>query len=151
MSSYELEKEKIAQKMAKLERKEKIIRKKEQKFRHKQLIQLGTLINKANISHLDPETLMGAFLEIKDLATKKDQIEKWKSKGLSSLAVERETNPQPLIISLESELPIEIKAELRQKKFRWNPFRREWYGYGKKEDLESFLKGYKPHVEIATS
>ena len=148
-TGFDSEKEVLAQKIARLELKEKLIREKERKLKLKRLLELGDIVAKAEIDHLDVETLLGAFLEIKALSAKEERVEKWKAFGKESLDIDKVLNPQPLIVSFESELPMNIKIALRQKKFRWNQFRREWYGYGKKDDIEEFLKGQKANVEIA--
>lgn len=145
------EKEKLAQKFAKLEMKEKLIKEKERKLRTKRLIELGSIITSAGLDDLEKEILLGAFLEIKNLSGKDGKINDWREKGKGFLKTDEELNPQPLIISFASELPGEIKTALKKKKFKWNQFRREWYGYGKKEELEKSLSGLNANVEVASA
>lgn len=151
MAEVVSEKERLAQKFAKLEMKEKLIKEKERKLRTKRLIELGSIITSAGLDDLEKEILLGALLEIKNLSDKDEKINDWRVKGKEFLKTDEELNPQPLIISFASELPGEIKIALKQKKFKWNQFRNEWYGYGKKEDLEGFLNAQKATVEIAGS
>jgi hypothetical protein len=151
MEKLASEKEKITQRIAKLEMKERLIREKERKQFTKQLIKLGEFVSKAEIDQLDPEVLLGALLDIKDLSSNADKMKQWKEKGKYFLEVDVELNPQPLIISSASDLPIEIKSALRERKFRWNQFRHEWYGYGKIEELQEFLTGQNANVEIVGS
>ncbi len=56
----------------------------------------------------------------------------------------------PLIVSFETDPPPEIKTALKGLKFRWNAFRREWYGYGQKDQLEELLKASKATIETST-
>ena len=151
MDSLSLEKEKIAKRMAKLEMKERLLREKERKHHTRHLIQLGELIHKAQIDHLDPETLLGALQEIKDRCSSQESIQQWKEKGQAHLTETANSQSQPLIISLCPNLTDEIISILRKQKFKWNRFRNEWYGHGKIDDIRQCLKGQTANVEIANT
>ena len=55
-------------------------------------------------------------------------------------------HPQRLIVSFIGEASADGIATLKTRKFRWNAFRQEWYGFGKKEELQTLLA--KDNVEI---
>lgn len=137
------EKEKLAQTRARLEKRQKIINEKERKIKLKKVIELGDLIVKAGLDDLDREVLLGALLEIKELSTNKGGVKKWTEKWNAWMNLNR---PQRLIISFEGESSAEIINILRSRKFKWNPFRHEWYGFGKKEELQVLLG--KDHAKV---
>src|SRR5579863_7678314 len=126
------EKEKLAQKKLRLEKQEKLIASKERKIQLKRLIELGGLIKKSGLEQLDADTLFGALLEIKTLSSNEKTATKWADLGKAQHKDEKTNNPRPLIIQFVAEPSSEIKGMLRARKFRWNAFRQEWYGYGKK-------------------
>ncbi len=130
------EKEKLAQTRARLEKRQKIINEKERKIRLKKIIDLGDLIVKAELEELDNEVLLGALLEVKELSTNKGSLKKWAEKRDAWLNLNR---PQRLIVSFENESSSEETNALRSKKFKWNPFRQEWYGFGKKDEMQMLL------------
>ena len=137
------EKEKLAQTRARLEKRQKVINEKERKIRLKKIIELGDLIVKAGLEDLDNEVLLGALLEVKEFSTNKGSLKKWAEKWDAWLNLNR---PQRLIVSFEKESSAEATNTLRSKKFKWNPFRREWYGFGKKDELQILLG--KDHAKI---
>lgn len=139
-------KEKIAVKKASLERKEKMINELERKFRTKKLIEFGSLISKAGIDNLEFEALYGALLDIKEKSIDEPVIKTWIEKGSHALNHEKVNQSQRLIISFSSEPSAEAKDLLKKMRFKWNIFRREWYGIGKKEQLVQLFNNAK--IEI---
>lgn len=142
------QKEQVSLKIEKLEKREKMLKEKERKIQTKKLIRSGELISLAQIEHLDPVALLGALLEIREKAEDKNTIKEWTSKGQASLAIDQIENAQQLILAFEAELSSEIKSTLKKLKFKWNPFRKEWYGLGKREEIESIFKDCGVHVKI---
>lgn len=138
----------ISAKKEKLEMREKLLRNKERKIQTKRLIQDGELISKAGIDHLDPNALLGALLEIKEKSKNEKSISEWSEKGKALLASHRSEGKQPLIVSFDSELLPITKSTLKSLKFKWNPFRKEWYGLGKKEDIESIFKDQRVGMKV---
>lgn len=53
-----------------------------------------------------------------------------------------------LLITFTAEPPREIKSQLRDLNFKWNPFRKEWYGYGDRKDLLRLIKPFGGNVEL---
>jgi hypothetical protein len=50
-------------------------------------------------------------------------------------------------ISFLEDPPIEIKHKLKEKKFSWNRFRKEYYGECNLEEIENLLKDCKVKIE----
>ncbi len=144
------QKEKISQKKERLEKKELLLKMKERKIQTNRLIQAGELITKAGIDHLPPVTLLGALLEIKDRAHDEIAIKAWQTKAEVMFQHDQRVNAQPLILSFEVELDESSKTSLKALKFRWNAFRREWYGFGKKDELEVMFKGFGAKIETTS-
>lgn len=126
-------KEKLAKTMARLEKRQKIINDLERKSRLRRIIELGDQIVRAGLEDLDNEVLLGALLEVKELSSNKGSIKKWAEKREAWVNLNQ---PQRLIVSFEKEPSAEAANALRSKKFRWNSFRQEWYGFGRKDELQ---------------
>lgn len=140
------EKEKLAQTRARLEKRQKLVNEKERKIRLKKIIELGELVIKAGLEELDTEVLFGALLEIKELSAIKGSIKKWTDRRDAWLNL---NHPQRLIVSFEEDSSIEAINILRSKKFKWNSFRQEWYGFGNKDELLTILgKGNAKIAEV---
>lgn len=142
-------KKKIALKKARLERKEKSLMEMERKLRIRKLIELGSLVSKAGIEWMDIDTLFGAFLEIKEKSTNENVLKAWNEKGSQAFIFDQKNQSQRLIISFREDPPQETKNALRDMRFRWYAFRREWYGIGKKEEIEKILSNDQANIEIA--
>lgn len=138
----------ISQKMEKLQKKKMVLKERERKLLTKKLIQSGELISKAELEHIDPAALLGALLEIKEKSRNENTIKEWATKGKASLERDRVENAQQLILSFESELSPAAKSILKRLKFKWNPFRNEWYGVGKREEVEAIFQDQGIQVKI---
>ena len=141
-------KKKIALKKARLERKEKSLMEMERKLRIRKLIELGSLVSKAGIEEMDIDTLFGSFLEIKEKSTNENVLKAWNEKGSQAFTFNKKNRLQRLIISFREDPPQETKNVLRDMRFRWYAFRREWYGIGKKEEIDQLLGNVNANVEI---
>ncbi len=140
-------KEKLALKKAVLEKREKLLREKERKIRIRKLIKLGELVSKTGIGNLSENILFGAFLEIKDNSHSPSILNRWESSGTKAFAADIHNTPQQLAVSFKKESQ-EAKALLKERQFKRNSFRKEWYGYGEKEELEKLLKEYNATIEV---
>lgn len=130
------EKERLAETRARLGKKQKLINEKERKIKLKNLIELGDLITKAALEDFDHKILLGALLEIKESSKEPINIKKWEEKQNEWLISNRS---QRLIISFERDVSENEQTILRTRKFKWNPYRKEWYGIGRKDDLQMVL------------
>ena len=91
---------------------------------------------------------MGAFLEIKERSANSETLKKWSEQGQAWLQDDRLTASQQLIIKFNSTMENGFKAFLKNKKFQWNPFRKEWYGFGNMEEIERILANKQAKIEI---
>ena len=112
------------------------------------LMELGKLVEKAQIDHLSSDELLGAFCEIKELSKKEDQRNLW-TETAKKLFKEIKKDQTPLIISFisPSDPNQQTKDLLKQQKFKWNAFRKEWHGYGDSEKLKTLLKNTSAKIE----
>lgn len=140
--------EHINQLMDKLEKKQKMLKEKGRKIHTRKLIKAGELISRAGIEHLDPTTLLGALLEIKERSLDENNIKSWSAKGEVLLIRDKQDGIQPLILTFGAEPSTLAKSTLKNLKFKWNPFRKEWCGYGKKDEIESIFKDMAVKVEM---
>lgn len=146
-----MENQKIADKLKEIEDrksqlryKEKILKNKGRKIQAKRLIQLSSVLKKCGIDTWDIPTLLGACLELKERGKDLDQLAQWKEKGEGF----NQKTPMPLIVIPTSEAPDSFVQTMKDKNFKWNKFRKEWYGYGVKEEIEELVKTYKGRVDI---
>jgi hypothetical protein len=146
----EEEKKKIENKKLKVKELERIFKEREKKQRARLFEEIGRLAYQANIDQIDKSTLMGAFLEIASQKNDPATLAKWK-KNATSFTKEQEDSPQEaLIISFQNEPPKEAKAKLKAMGFKWNVFRKEYYGYGSQKEMQNHLKGCDVSIEITT-
>jgi len=143
----EEEKKKLALKKSRIEAKEKRLKEKERKVRTRRLIELGGLVSKAGVEELNNNALLGALLDIKEKLKEESTVKKWKDKGAADFEKDKAQNGEALIVSFDTEPPREVKDKLRNLGLRWNRFRREWQGYGKKDLLEKELKEFGATIE----
>lgn len=147
MVDLESKKKKLNLEKSRLENKEKSIREKERKLRIKKLIELGEILTSAGISEIDSEILFGAFVDIKEKYKDESQRESWKNLAIGIKAEQNSKNQQPLIISTATAPSGDLKAALKGLKFKWNPFRKEWYGKGSIDDLKPVLEPFNAKIE----
>lgn len=130
------EKQKLELIKSRLEKKQKLISIRERKIRIRKVLELGELIVKSGLGAFCPEILFGALLEIKNLSTNQDAIDRWDK--LSKCWMNSD-QLQRLIVNIKAQETDELKMILKNHKFKWNAFRQEWYGFGKKEELLTIL------------
>ena len=143
----EEEKNKLALKKSRLEAKEKRLKEKERKIRTRRLIELGGIVSKAGIEELNNNALLGAFLDIKEKLKEELTIKKWKDRGAVAFERDKMEHGEALIVSFDAEPSRKAKDTLKTLGLRWNRFRREWQGYGKKDLLATELKEFNPKIE----
>lgn len=148
MSDEKLAKlKKLADKKARIEQQEKLIKEKERKIKTRRYIQVGILASKFGIDTFDDLVLAGAFAEMEESSKDSATLNKWKKKG-ESLS---KTNLHPLILSFGKELDDEAKKRLKSQGFKWNSFRNEWQGYGIKEEITKLAEKFDGTVEAVGS
>ncbi|WP_316357410.1 conjugal transfer protein TraD [Candidatus Neptunichlamydia sp. REUL1] len=151
MNELEKKKEALKLKKSRIEHQERLLKLKERKNRTRLLIEVGGVASKAGIDHLNTNTLLGAFLEIKEKEKEEGTLKRWTKKGAEALDRDKKKNGEPLIVTFAEEPEKKIKTEIRQAGLRWNRFRKEWQGFAKKVQLEKLLKGVDHQVQAVGS
>lgn len=156
MTSLSHQKEKLERLKAKLQSQEQKLKTLERKKRTRRLIELGGLIVKAELEALNNNTLLGALLSLKASIDKNETLlNEWTEQGAQAFETQKQEegvrgngmNTLPLVITFKTEPPRELKSQLRDLNFKWNPFRKEWYGYGDMRNLQSLIKPTNGTVE----
>lgn len=153
MTSLSHQKEKLERQKARLQSQEQKLKTLERKQRTRRLIELGGLIVKAELEALNNNTLLGALLSLKHHMTSNETIvSEWTEKGAKAFEASdqnegAETDTLPLVITFKAEPPRELKSQLRDLNFKWNPFRKEWYGYGNTHELKSLINSAQGTLE----
>ncbi len=154
MTSLSHQKEKLERLKAKLQSQEQKLKLTERKKRTRRLIELGGLIVKAELEELNNNTLLGALLSLKSSISKNETlINEWTEQGAKTFEAldQNQTigaDKTPVIITFKAEPSRELKSQLRDLNFKWNPFRKEWYGYGDSYALKFLLKPSGGRIEI---
>lgn len=134
----------LEQRKAKLSLEEQKLHLQERKLRTRRLIELGGLVVKAELDQLNNNTLLGAFLSLKHESAQIDKVNLWTEQGATAFKKSKSNHTQeekvPLVITFVSEPTHETKSHLRDLKFKWNPFRKEWYGYGLESELNNLVR-----------
>jgi hypothetical protein len=151
MNDLDKKKEALKLKKSRIEHQERLLKLKERKNRTRLLIEVGGVASKAGIDHLNTNTLLGAFLEIKEKENDEGVIKQWTKKGAEALDVDKQQNGEPLVVTFANEPEKSVKVKLRGMGLRWNRFRREWQGFAKKATLEKLLKGVDHQVQALGS
>ena len=110
---------------------------------------MGTC-RETELNQLNNNTLLGAFLSLKHEAHQIDKINLWTEQGAKAFeeSQSKTLKKVPLVITFVSEPTRETKSHLRDLKFKWNPFRKEWYGYGLESDMWDLVKDNGGVVEL---
>ena len=134
-TNIEDEKKALKLKKSRIEAKERLLKLKERKKRTRLLIEIGGLAAKAGIDHLNTNTLLGAFLEIKLASNDEGIVKKWTQNGAETFEADNQESGEALILTFDSEPDRAVKIRIREAGLKWNRFRKEWYGYGNHEEI----------------
>jgi hypothetical protein len=131
-SVLEKKKERLKEKKLALIQEEKLLEKKKKDIEKRRIFDVGLLIKKSGLLELEDSVLIGALMEIKELSTNEESVRRWKEK--SNLLKEEGEEKRPLIIRVtSSENEKSLEKKIRSLGFKFNKFRKEWYGYGNPE------------------
>lgn len=144
-AQLERQQQKLQQQQARLLSKSQKLKTLERKQRTRRLIELGGLVVKAQLEDLNNNTLLGALLSLKkQMSSDTNILNDWTDLGAKAFEENKQKNAGSmekiaLILTFEAEPPRELKSQLRDLNFKWNPFRKEWYGYGVSSELETLI------------
>ena len=128
--------------------KEKLLNEKEKRKRAKRLTEIMQLAFQSNITSLDNDTLLGAFLEISNEVNNPTKTEVWKEAALKFYEAQKNNDKQALIVAFKSDPPKKTKELMREMNFKWNSFRTEFYGFGNKEKIEKLIEHSDAKIEV---
>jgi hypothetical protein len=143
----DLERQKIA-----LLGKEKALQEKERKERTRKLIELGGLVAKAKLDHLDTKTLYGALLSLQPQVGNTTTIAQWLKQGQAAFTTQNIVdNAVPIIVQFPEKPSDEARAALRALGLRWNSIRQEWQGITQAEPVQITAKQFGGKVTVMKS
>lgn len=148
MNRIEAEKQKLDEKKKKIVLQERILKEKEKKQRALRFEEIGRIAVKANIDILDEHTILGAFLEISDKIKENNSIDTWKVRAEKFLQVIAKADDSPISISFESDPSAETKSKLKDAGFKWNRFRKEYYGFGNRSEVQKLFQEAGCTIEV---
>jgi hypothetical protein len=119
----------------------------EKRKRASKFSDIGKIAYNANIDQLQDDELLGAFLEIaKNISNAK--LVEWKEQANEFKNHRSKLMDQVFCISFLEEPTIEVKKQLKENKFTWNRFRKEYYGKGNQSEINEILENSKVKIEI---
>lgn len=136
----------IEQRKNKLKQLEVSLNAQERKKRTRRLIEIGGLAEKANIKDWSANTLLGAFLSIKESESNKKQMDAWAHKGGIAFSSEK-IQKSPVIVKFETQPSEEVRASLKSLGLKWNALRKEWEGYTKVSELKTVLASHQATIQ----
>ncbi len=141
MSKIEETKKALQQKMNRLKEKEAKIKVAERKQRTRRLIELGGLVEKAELSSLTPSQLLGALLKIKDQSSDVAILNQWATDGEIAFNKNKGTieKEKPIVIKFLLEPDTAVRKKLRSFGMRWNSVRKEWEGIADPDTIKMNL------------
>ena len=142
----EEKKKKIDEQIKKNLLRKKMLINKEKRKRAARFNDIGKLAYQANIDQIDEKVLLGAFLEISKNINE-EKISSWKIAAEKFSNTQSKEDNQTFSISFVEDPSLEIKKKLKEMKFQWNRFRKEFYGKCRKPDIENLLKDCKFKIE----
>lgn len=146
ITKLEEKKKKINEQIEKNLLRKKMLLAKEKRKRASKFNNIGRLAYQANIDQIDEQALFGAFIDIAK-SMNDEKILQWKKIANEFSNDQSKNYDQVFCISFLDEPSKEIKQKLKELKFTWNRFRKEYYGNGKKSDIEHLLKDCKFKLE----
>ena len=140
---------KIEEQKRKLQNKEKLLNEKEKKIENKKLFKVGILAKEAGIHHWNELELLGAFLTLEEKIDDRESLQEWKIRAEEFRKKKERRDESPLMVCFKEDPKKSSIEALKSKKFRWNGFRKEWYGYGNRSEVEALLCNERVSIEVA--
>jgi len=145
-NSLEDKKKKIDEQIEKNILRKKNLLNKEKRQRAAKFSNIGRMAYQANIDQIDEQALFGAFLEIAEKLSE-EKLNHWKTIAKEFSQAKSKNSDLVFSISFLEEPDKEVKQKLKENKFMWNRFRKEFYGKGQKSEIENLLQGCKFKIE----
>lgn len=121
---------------------------KARKIRTRHLIEMGGLIVKAQLDHLDSNVLLGALIYAKEELDMKPQLREAYAK-LGNLAFNRDKRgATKVILRFEEQPEGEVRKKIRELGMKWHFQAKEWHGHVKDvKDLRDIVRGMKCNMK----
>jgi hypothetical protein len=147
-SGIERRLEKLEIQKNKIKLKERALKETEKRAKVKRLGKIGQLVAKAQIDHLSEDQLFGAFLQIAQEAKSPNRIEEWQKAAQDFDAPQNTTQQQLVAVKLGQDPSSETKSKMTDQGFRWNKFRKEFYGNSSPEEVHDLLGNVEYTLEV---
>lgn len=114
-----------------------LAKRQEYKAKKKLLQELASFYEKTKTIHFDKDILLGALLHLAETANDLPTLEKFKAKG--EAYQKKLSTKNPIVITLKDTPSISTKSQMKDLKFKWNSFRKEFYGFGDLDTVKAEL------------
>ena len=136
----------LQQKKEKLKQVEASLNAQARKNRTRKLIEIGGLAAKAGLEDWSSNSLLGAFLFLKEHESEKELMDDWAYKGGASFSQEK-VKKSPVIVKFESSPNEDVRTALKEAGLKWNSLRKEWEGYVNISDLKNLTAPYNASIQ----
>ena len=118
--------DKIQQRKAALQRKERAIKEKTRKTENARKYKLGGMVVKAGLDVLEDDEIIGLLFEQKDSLIKNNDVKReWRDRGIEA---SKKPEKVGVIVKFSDKPDEEITKKLKAEKLRWNRISKQWEG-----------------------
>ncbi len=136
----------IEQKKNRLKEQEAKLKLEERKARNRRIFEMGGLVMKAKLDHLDADQLYGALLSIAEYNERADVLSEWANKGGNAFVEEKRTQGVLIRATFVEKPSMEVRQQLRALGLKWNSMMEEWQGVGDADKVREAVEGNKGNV-----
>tara|TARA_R110002096_G_scaffold344222_1_gene537128 strand:+ start:4129 stop:4569 length:441 start_codon:yes stop_codon:yes gene_type:complete len=141
--------DKLQQRKAALQRKERALKEKQRKTENARKYKLGGMVVKAGLDTLNDEEIIGLLFKQKDALAKNDSIkQEWHDRCIEA---SKKPDKVGVIVKFTDKPDTEITKKLKAEKLRWNRISKQWEGTFPPEKVDHIrtIAGTKNVSEIA--
>tara|TARA_R110002096_G_scaffold432707_1_gene649976 strand:- start:58 stop:498 length:441 start_codon:yes stop_codon:yes gene_type:complete len=118
--------DKLQQRKAALQRKERALKEKQRKTENARKYKLGGMVVKAGLDTLEDEEIIGLLFKQKDALAKKESVkQEWYERGIEA---SKKPEKVGVIVKFSDKPDAEITKKLKAEKLRWNRISKQWEG-----------------------
>jgi hypothetical protein len=130
----------IEQKKNRLKEQEAKLKMEERKARNRRIFELGGLVAKAKLDHLNADQLYGALLSIAEETNKVEVLSHWAQKGGDAFSSDKASQGTPISVTFPDKPSMEIRQQLRALGLKWNSLKEVWQGIGDVEKVREVVE-----------
>lgn len=112
----------------------------ERKARNRRIFEMGGLVAKAKLDHLDADQLYGALISIAEQKERGKVLSEWADKGGKAFVEEKKSQGELIRVTFAEKPSMEVRQQLRALGLKWNSMKEEWQGVGDVEKVRDVVE-----------